>query len=274
MTIVDISSLPYSGGEAIAQNLAARLGYRFIDEDLFQEASERFNTPASRLREAFQRMPLLLGMSSAVRKRCIAQVHAVLAEKFLEPDAVHHGPFGHLLAKGVSHVLHVRIHAKIEDRTARRAGREGVGTWQAERAILREDKQRILIAKLVFGQTDDDTSHFDMVVNTSRMEIDTVVEVIAEAAGHSRYAPMTYSLQCMQDIAQAAALKVALVDIDPDIQVETDRGNVVVRSRIQGAGKKKRADKIRKRLEGFEGIHSMEVNVVQDAIDRISHSLR
>lgn len=274
MAIVDISSLPYSEGEAIAQNLAARLGYGFIGEEIFQEASGRFNTPAPKLREAFHRMPLLLGMSSAVRKRYIAQVHAVLAEKFLAPDAVHHGPFGHLLAKGVSHVLHVRVHAKLEDRIARRAEREGTTAKKAERAILREDMQRTTIAKMVFDQDDGDTSHFDMVVNTSRMEADTAVEVIAEAAGHSRYAPMSYSLQCMQDIAQAATLKAVLADLDPDIRVETGRGNVVVRSRIQGAGKKKRADKIRKRLEGFEGVHSLEVNIVQDAIDRISGSLR
>jgi hypothetical protein len=213
-------------------------------------------------------------MSLATRKQCFAHVHAVLAERFLEQELVYHGPFGQFLAKGVSHILTVRIHSKIEDRVTRRASQEGISSREAERAILREDKQRLMIAEQVFNMDDNETSHFDLVINSSQMDADTAVEVISETASLKRYSPMTYSIQCMEDIALARKVRSSLVDIDPDIGVEVNRGDVKVRTRIYGSAKKRRADKVRERLKEFEGMKNLEVDVVQDTFGRISRSLR
>jgi cytidylate kinase len=274
MAIINISSLPFSAGDEIAQNLASHLGYQLIGEDVFQEASKRSGMSLGKLREAFHSMPLLLGMSAATRKQCFAHVHAVLAQRFLEQKLIYHGPFGQFLAKGVSHILTVRIHSRLEDRVTRRASQEGAGNKAAERAILREDRQRLMIAKQVFNMDDNETSHFDLVINSSQMDADTAVEVISETASLKRYSPMTYSVQCMEDIALARKVKSSIVDIDPDVGVEVNRGNVKVRTRIYGSAKKKRADKIRKRLAEFEGMKNLEVDVVQDTFGRIAGSLR
>lgn len=274
MAIVNISSLSYSSGDAVAQNLASVLGYKLVGDEIFQQAAERSGISQDKLRQAFHSMPLLLGMSASSRKQCIAHVQAALASQFLEPDLVFHGRFGQFLAKGVSHVLNVRIQGKSEDRVARLADQKGIDAKEAEKILQKEDRQRIMISKLVFDRDDDDTSQFDLVVNSSQMDVDTMVEVITDAAKLKRYSPMSYSIQCMKDIALARTAKAELADLDPDINVESNRGNLKIRTRIHGSAKKKRIEKIKERMKKFEDLKSLDIDVVQDALGRFTGSLR
>jgi len=276
MPTVLISSLSYSSGTAIARNLASKIDYEFVGDELLREASVKYGIEKRKLEAAFRSMPLLFGMSTARRKRRIAFAQATLTEKLLDDNIVYHGPFGQFMVKGISHVLSVRIHARLDDRIAERTRRENIDRREAERAISKEDQQRRMIAKTVFGKDDDETDYFDLAINTSQMDVDTAVEVIFETVNRRRYLPMTYSMQRMRDVALTSKALAELTDIDPDVEVEAENGNIQVRTRMQGGARKRtrREEEIKKRLSGWDEVENLEVTVIHVVLDRIKASLR
>ncbi len=275
MSIISISRLSYTSGEAIAHNVSSRLEYNCIDLEVFRDASERSGIPQVKLEKALKETPsLLFGMSLATRKRYVMHIQAALSAHFLEDNVVYHGPFGTHLIEGVSHFLKVRIYAQLEDRITLKVKRDGCSYDEAKRVILRDDRQRLELADILFKADDDNNDPFDLLINTSRMDINTAVEVIAETVKQSRYKPMTYSVRCMEAQELSHRVKSSLVDLDPDIDVQVDSGNVRVRIKAQGWTKKKRISIVRERVSKIEGVKSVEIEAVADIFDRIVGSSR
>jgi cytidylate kinase len=274
MSIVNMSILSYTSGEAIAQEAASHLGYKFIDQEVFQDASQRSKIPLEKIRKAFYDPPSLLGMSVATRKRCFAHVQAAVCARLLEDNVLYRGPFGHLLVKGVSHVLNVRITASKDDRVASKVKSEGCDSKEAAKVISREDKNRLLVAKEIFGADDDDDGPFNLVIDTSATDTAAAVSTIADTVNQERYKPMTYSLQCMKDLELSCRVKALLVDLDPDVAVQAKKGEVQIRTIAGGRAKEKRLGEIRRRIEGQEGIAKTEIEAVTDVADLIDKRLR
>jgi hypothetical protein len=199
----------------------------------------------------------------------ISLVSAVLAKKLLDDNVVYHGPFGQVLVTGVSHVLKVRIVAQLEDRVANKVKREGgLSAAEAERAILREDRERLQLAKQVFNLDDDDAALFDLVINTSQVDVDTASDIITGTVKLKRYQPMTYSVRCMENFELSARARAHLIDLDPNVLVEADNGKVRIRTRGGGWSTRKKVSEIRQRTANLEGVKSVDVEAVEDTLGR------
>lgn len=270
MSSINISGLSYSSGEEIAQTIAAQLGYECIADEVYKEAARSSGFDRLKLSEAFNEAPSLFGMSLTSRKRMSAHVRAALAHKLLSDDLVYHGPFGHLMIRGVAHILNVRVHAPLEQRAAEMAKRTSLDVRAAEKSILRDDRRRLEIARLLFGADDDDTGNFDLIINTSQVDTETAVGIIAETVKLRRYRPMTYSLRCMQDTELACHAKAILVDLDADIEVTSDNGRVNVRTRLHGGSRKKRKSEIENRIKGIDGVKEVAVEALDGLLGRFS----
>jgi cytidylate kinase len=242
------------------------LGYELLDREVFREASSVSGIPEDKLLNAFQKAPAFFAMSSAARKRSIAHVSAALAKHLLKDNVVYHGPFGHVLVPGVSHVLKVRIFAQREDRAATKVKREtNLSAADAEKTILREDKQRSTLAKQVFGVDDEDTDLFDLVINTSQVDADTATEIIVNTVKLNRYQPMTYSMRCMERLELALRTRASLVGVDPDVEVQVENGHVRVRTRLRSEGKQRA---MREKAAALEGVADVEIEVLEDSLSR------
>jgi len=270
MSCINISKLSYSSGKEIAKTIADQLGYDCIEDEIFDDAANASGFDRQKLQRAFSQAPSLFGMSLSSRKILSAHVQAALARRLVEDDLVYHGPFGHLMVKGVSHIFTVRVHAPVAQRVAEMIKRTNVNGREAEKTILREDRQRLEIARLLFGANDDDTSNFDLVVNTSQLDTETAVSIIAETIKLRRYRPMTYSLRCMQDTELACRAKAALVDLDPGIEVTSDGGRLQVRTRLQGGSQKRRKSEIEDRLKKIEGVEKVDIEAFEGILGRFS----
>jgi hypothetical protein len=205
-------------------------------------------------------------MSSAARKRSIAHVSAALAKHLLKDNVVYLGPFGHVLVPGVSHVLKVRIFAQWEDRVATKVNREtNLSVTDAEKTILREDKQRSKLAKQVFGVDDEDTDLFDLVINTSQVDTDKATEIIVNTVKLNRYQPMTYSIRCMERLELALRTCAALVGVDPGVEIQVENGHVRIRTRVRSEGKQRA---MREKAAELEGVADVGMEVLGDSLSR------
>jgi cytidylate kinase len=267
MPIVIVSQLSNTGGETIVRNAAERLGYSLAGDEVFDEASRRSGIPADKLRKALFDAPSLFGMSPAARRRSAAYVQAAMATRLLEDGVVFHGPYGHVMIEGISHVIKVRIAAPLEYRAASLAERERCGAKEAEKMLAREDAQRASIADLLFGVDESDPALFNLVIDAAGTDAAAAARLIAETALQERYRPNTYSRKSMADFELTCRIRAALVGLDPDVQVQASQGEVRIRTRTGGRAKEKRIQEIRGIVEAHEGVSKVEIEALTHLAD-------
>jgi cytidylate kinase len=78
-------------------------------------------------------------------------------------------------------VLHVRIIAPFEKRVDYVMTREGIGRAAAEARIKMKDHDRTKHLETAFHQKPDDAHLYDVVLNTSFLDLDSAVEIISLA---------------------------------------------------------------------------------------------
>lgn len=269
MPLISISRLPYTRGEAIATSASTRLGYACINEEVFQDAAQRSGIPRAKLEGALREAPVVFGMSRVTRRLCAAHVRAALAAHFIRDNVLYHGPFGAHLIHDVSHLLRVRIHAELEDRIALKQEREGCSALEARRAILKQDKARQALVMALFSAGDDEKGLVDLDISTSSMDVDAAVKAIVETIGHRRYKPMTYSVGRLRAEDLSSRVRVALLDLDPEVDVRSGGGHVNVRLKSSGVIRSRRIRVARERASRVEGVKDVKVEIVEDVLDRI-----
>jgi len=267
MPVVLVSRLPGSPGENVARLAAEQLGFEHLGPEVVQAAAAQAGVPEEKMHRALSDGRPLLGKSSAERRRLIAWYQAALCARLLRDDVVSESPFAHLFVSGVPHVLKVRIKAPFEVRTALRAAREGCDKRKAEREIAAEDKRRLYVAEAFFGADDDDEKMFNLVLDTSRLDEGAAADNVAENARLERYRSSTYSQELMSDIELSFRVRVSLLDFSPDVDVRVRKGIVKVRARVEGRGKEKRLEDMRRAAERVEGVKEVGVEAVTDATD-------
>ncbi len=260
MAIITISRGSCSRGKEIAEIIANRLSYKCVSREVLLEASDRYGVDEIKLEKAIHDAPSILERLGLKKAGYIAYIRAALTAKVRKDNVLYHGLAGHLLLKGIPHVLKVRIIADIESRAAIEAQREGMSLEKARLVIAADDEQRRKWAQSLYGVDPWDSSLYDLVVKVDRLSIEDTVDIVCDAAKREAFKATPASQQKMEDLAVACAVKAALVDEFPEVAVSSEYGNVVIYS---GAGER-HAGKIRKVVRAFEatieGINSIEVH--------------
>jgi cytidylate kinase len=78
--------------------------------------------------------------------------------------------------------LHVRLDGPVEQRIARAAAESGIDTERAAKRQKREDQVRADMSIELYGWDPRELDHYDLVVNTGLLDLDTCVEIIVAAA--------------------------------------------------------------------------------------------
>jgi cytidylate kinase len=257
MTIVTISRGSFSKGKEVAEATAECLGFACVSRDVLLEASECFSIPELKLERAIHDAPSILERITHGRERYVAYIRSALAERVVEDDVVYHGFAGHLLLRGIDHILKVRIIADLRDRIAVEMQREGVDEEVARARIEQDDEARRRWTQRLYGADPQDPALYDLVIHVNRFTIADAVSIICRAAELEQFAATTRSQQKMSDLALACRVKAALVDQHVDLAVSCSYGNVVVYS---GKGERvlrkleARAEKVTEKLAGINNV--------------------
>jgi len=229
MAIITISRGSYSKGREVAEKVASRLGYSLVSRDVLLEASEHFHISEVKLVRAIHDAPSILDRFSHGRYCYLAFIQSALAQRAVEDNLVYHGLAGHLLLKGVPHVLKVRIIADLEARVAAEMERENLSQGQARDLLLKDDAERRKWTQSLYGVDPWDASLYDLVIHIRQLSVEDAVDLVAEAAGRPSFQSTPESQQKMEDLALACRVKAALVQEDClDVAVTSEFGNVLV----------------------------------------------
>lgn len=229
MAIITISRGSYSKGREVAERTAKRLGYRVVSRDVLLDASDQFHIPEVKLVRAIHDAPSILDRFSHGRQCFLAYVQSALASQAQQDNVVYHGLAGHVLLKGVPHVLKVRIIADLDARVRAEMMRENISDVDARILLQKDDSERRKWTQSLYGVDPWDASLYDLVIHIHKLTVDDAVEFIVQAAERSCFQTTPEAQRKMDDLALACRIKARLVQQDCfDLEITSEYGNVVI----------------------------------------------
>lgn len=260
MAIITISRGSYSKGREVAEKVAQRMGYQVVSRDVLLEASEKFHIPEVKLVRAIHDAPSILERFTHGKYCYLAFIRAALSERAVKDDLVYHGLAGHLLLKGVPHVLKVRIIADLEARVAAEMKRENLTQNQACSLLIKDDAERRKWTQSLYGVDPWDASLYDLVIHINQLTVDDAVDFIVQAAGRECFKTTVEAQQKMQDLALACRVKASLAEDDcVDIAVTSEFGNVLVYTKQDARKLHRMEDKLKLLTKKVPEINHLEV---------------
>jgi cytidylate kinase len=185
MAIVTISRQFGSDGARIATEVARELGYHLVDREVLKKLFEQYGlVDFEDVYDAETGGGKLLGALLRDPRDDVLQVHGrIVREVAHHGDAVVVGRGAYAVLRADPYALHVRVQAPSAVRAERIVARRQAGSPRdAEALIAERDRHRSAFVEKAFGIPFDDTSGFDLVVDTGKLPVDIATSLVVQAA--------------------------------------------------------------------------------------------
>jgi cytidylate kinase len=207
-SVICVSHETGAGGRALAKAVAARLGYRFVDEEVMAHAADLEGVTVDELVDVEQRKSFLsrllidFGRSSGgvdafgsavvppgtmAAMRSSDQLRSAITTAIEEIAASERVVIAsHAASHALSgdHVLRVLVVAPTDVRTARMAELQDLDHDAAADQVSKSDAGRRDYLKRFYGVDRESPAHYDIVVNTAGLDPDALTSLIVAAAEH------------------------------------------------------------------------------------------
>lgn len=204
MRAITISREYGSGGGEIATRLARHLGWHLIDHEIVERVASEMGTSieAAEARDertegfferAFNNLQFLdpafiVGTSPEAwltnEKTYLETVSKIVRAAAAQGHVVIIGRGSQVLLAQQRDVLHVRFIAPFEKRVAYVMQREGIDQAAAELRIKVKDHDRMRHLEAAYHRKPADAHLYDIVLNTSLLNLDSAVEIISLTLQH------------------------------------------------------------------------------------------
>lgn len=197
--VISISRALAAGGEEIGRDLAARLGFRFVDEEIVMKAAEKAGCSAETI-EKVERTPPLIGrilqymgtinvepgvylpapanLSPAYEEL----IELVIRETAAQGNVVIVAHGASIPLAGTPGLLRVLVTGSPEKRAARLSASAGMEEKKARKAIEDSDRERREYLQRFYNVRSELPTHYDIVLNTDVLSLDAAAGLIATAA--------------------------------------------------------------------------------------------
>ncbi|MGE5141296.1 MAG: cytidylate kinase family protein [Rudaea sp.] len=240
MSVITISRGSFSGGKTLAECLGASLGFRCLDRETVAERAAASGVAQEELLDALLKPPSFLERFKHQRYQYLALFQAALAEEVRTGKVIYHGNAGHLMLKGASPVLKVRVIAPLEKRVAMLQDRLKMGRGEALSYIQKVDRDRKNWTHYLYGVDWEDPSLYDLVINLDALDMNAACEIVSTAARQQKCFAFTGDCQReMEDLAIGSRVRANLAIHPPTSHLEFEvgcrLGRVSIRGKVAGA---------------------------------------
>lgn len=197
--LVTISASYGAGGSQVGPALAERLGVEFLDRAIPTTVADRLSVPLDealahdetlgdaigRFVSSFALLPELAGamvQAGVLAGEDYRRETEKLIREHAADGAVILGRAGAIILRDEPRALHVRLDGPVERRVQRAMEMEGLTREDAERLRKSGDRAREAYVRHFYGCDARDPSHYHLVIDSTALPLETVVDVIATAA--------------------------------------------------------------------------------------------
>jgi cytidylate kinase len=198
-------------------------------EDVIQAAAG-YGVSVEKLQEAILKPLGFLERFQHERRQYLTFVQEALCEHARKDRIIYYGNAGHLLLRGISHVLCVRLIAPLELRVQMLRERENMIRDDAILYIEKMDRQRKEWTRFLYGVDWLDPDLYDLTVNLKTLNVQGAVDVVAAAVEREEFQPTEASRKEMDNLYLASRVRAALAADESTASVEIDveaEGDVV-----------------------------------------------
>lgn len=265
MAIIAISRGTKSGGQALAECLAAELKYPLLGREVAQEAAAGLGVSAEEIRRRWEFAPKLWHRFSSARRQYRAAVQTSLAEHAAEGNLVYHGLAGQLLLRGLPAVLRVRLIASLETRAHTLMESTQMDREAAERYLRQVDDARARWVKVMYDEDIQDPALYDIVFNIDEISIPVACAVLALTVQQTEFDLTDEARIRLRDFHLACQVKLALVKAEEtralDLEVDTCVGVVDVSGSAPLLATECTGDTISGIVRSVPGVKAVHLNV-------------
>jgi osmotically-inducible protein OsmY len=259
MAIITISRGTFSGGNALAAQLANRLGYPSLGrEEAIQEATKEYGISMEKLTSAVKNPPSIWQQAIGPRIAYLKCLTASILEHAKDGNLVYHGYAGHMLLVGISRLLRVRVIADKEFRIQAAMKQMNFKRIEAIDYIEKVDKERSRWTYFLYGLEWQDPALYDLVLNLERMTIEDACEVIACRINLADFKATPESQKTFDDSLLSSRVWASLARNErtriASIQVTADSGTVILKGSL---GSQKTLDNILQIAKQVKGVKSV-----------------
>ena len=261
MPVIALTQGMGSLAQDIADQLAAELGIATLQHEVAERVASRMHVSKSLINR------LRAGKAGPI-KRFTADRDAIAvytAREVLDAAAsgnvVLRGWGATSLLRAVPHVPCIRIMRPLEKRVQwlmQQLETDDAGLAEAE--IQRSDQSNTTRMHEQFGVNWGDPVHFDMVLNTDRLSVDSCVAQIKALAARPEFAETEASRAQLLAMALHAHVRAALradeTTRDVDITIEGSGNVVVLRGIVVSTAERDAAEKVATAVPGVAGVDS------------------
>ena len=259
MAIVTISRGSFSGGVAVAEAVAERLGVPCISREVVRDAAQASGVAEDSLQATLEEPPRFWEKTPGRIPAHLNLVRTALLERASGGDFVYHGYAGHLLLSGIAHVLRVRVIASDAYRVETAMHDFQMSEKEATRYVKKLDVQLRKWTEFLYGVDWQDPSLYDVVLNVDRVGVEGTADTIVHMTELPPFQPNEESRKALDDLLLSSTVWSALTG-DPrtrsaNVRVAADGADVLITGSADNA---KALDAISEVAGGVLGVARVE----------------
>ncbi len=245
-------------GTFIAEEIARRRGYRFVRQQILEEAARTSSLTEDELTRLVESPPSLWERLSLPARRHFYQVAARVLEYAQADDVVILGRWSTMLLRGVRHAVRIRVCAPLDLRVERLAERLGVSKSEARALAERYDHGVRARIRQFFDVDWEDSHLYDLVINTERISVERACELVERLLDSPEFQPDERSRQEVRNRALALRVQEFLKSDDRlghvDLHVTAREGTVILQGVVFGTEEQKAVLEVTRSVPGVTSV--------------------
>src|SRR5918994_2147174 len=267
MAIIVLSHQLGAGGPEIGLALSQRLGYRYVDQELLQDAGLRYGLAEDKLSHLDDAKPSFFERFDTEPRHHITVLQTTLLELAELDNAVLMRGGGQWLLRGIPHVLRVRVIAPFEHRVKAWVRRVSAMTGEtpSHRAaadfVRRDDSEKSGRMRYLYEVDISDPMLYEMIVNTEMLKYDSVVDMVEHAVRRPELQTTDLGRRLIASRALASRVQVSLAT-----HPETRRYRITVDAKdgvvtLEGTAALDRAVEVARTVPGVREVRTQQVEI-------------
>lgn len=182
MPVITVSRQLGSFGTEIAKLLCKNFHCKYLDKESLEEAFAEHGIPKESVERYDEKKPGIWDIFKTDKARYLHFLKGAIFEFARKGNCVVLGRGGQYVLKDLRGVLHVRVVAPLESRIGRIMKRYDCDERHAARIIEHNDHERAGFHKFFFDGNWEETSLYDLVINTGSLSSEAAARLILDVA--------------------------------------------------------------------------------------------